>query len=138
MHTTGSDSYADDKLRPLRECVDLIESAFKVSGTVPTITERASLQKARLNLAKLASAQQTREFTQSESLSEEDQRYSDFFLEAFTTKAFLAEMDALRIAEGESMTESDMLTLAESIRNFGLAASWDDRAIFEESTLSSD
>ena len=49
-----------------------------------------------------------------------DSQYSDAFLDYFTTNALLNDMDALRVEEASTMTDSDMTTLAESIRLFGL------------------
>lgn len=135
--STDLASAIDSRFAPVEKCLDLIESALSSGDSKPSITEKASVTKARAHLIKLASTRMTNRSVGSNILSTEDEEFSDFFLDSFTSKAFLEELDALRRAEGTKMTEDDFATLAQSIRDFGLSIPATDRDIFKQSVSES-
>lgn len=135
--STALPSAIDSRFAPLEKCLDLIESALSSGNSKPSITEKASVTKARAHLVKLASTRMTNRSFGSKIPSTEDEGFSDFFLDSFTSIAFLEELDALRQAEGTKMTEDDFATLAQTIRDFGLSIPSADRDILKQAVSES-
>jgi len=128
----------DTRLQPVERCLESIQEALLKSDSAPSIVERVNLSSTKSYLHKLAKAHVNRNSLGSSSYTQADIEFSDFFLEAFTSKALFQEMDDLRKAEGGGMTEGDLATLADAIRGFGLSIPESDRVLFRESIDSSD
>ena len=131
MESTGEGLASDksSRLQTVAAVIDLISSQFAEKDVTPTIAEKSSLEKAKSHMRRLIATHQANSAPTSATLSAEDDEFSDTFLDAFTTKAFRAEIDSIRVSEGDSMTESDMATLANSIRSFGLGLSEAERSM---------
>ena len=105
------------------------ESAFVISGTDASKSEQISFRKAHANLQKLVK-QEASATTSARSSRDADSDFCDRFLEEFTNSTFLSEMDSLRTLEGVALTQNDLTTLAESIRNIGRSMPVEDRELF--------
>jgi hypothetical protein len=123
----------DERLVSVRNCLDIIESSIGSAENQASLAESHCLRKARSQLLKISAESQYRNRRSSKHRESEDNEFSDFFLDTFTTNSMLKEMDELRRAEGDQMTEGDLGTLAESIRNFGIELSHEERELFRES-----
>ena len=130
---SSAESDSTSRLQAARLCLDEIKNIFIASGAEPNLPEKVALERADARLNKVASQRRERESNISRVVSDEEKSFSETFLEAFTTRAFQQEIDDLRTTEGESMTEADFATLADSIRNFGLFLSQRDREAFAAS-----
>lgn len=124
----------DDRLGCVSSCLSSIAAFMESASPGATIGEKAAVERARVNLGRIARQRRSGRLGDSNERSLADTAFADSFLDSFTSRAFLSEMDSLRVSEGEKMTEAHMTTLAESIRWFGLGLSKADREVFMESS----
>lgn len=129
----GADSESNSRLTASVVCLTEINKFFEDSGKTPSLAEKIALQKAGSQFEKAAAHRKERACKTTQDQTSEDISFADSFLDAFSARAFSKEMDELRKNEGETMTEADFSTLANSIRNFGLFLSSQDREAFRHS-----
>ena len=125
--TRASITSGPDRLALASECVANIRSHATVSGRDLNHLEQSALERAEAQLQKLVAQRSEKETNISATRSHEDAAFGDRFLEFFTSEAFSEDLDSLRQSEGSRMSESDFLTLAESIKTFGLGMSVPDK-----------
>jgi len=112
-----------------KNCLDSIRSSSTLSGRPFNHLEQTSLNRAEIQLQKLAASRNENGRHGLGELSADDSSFADRFLEFFSAEAFSVDLDALRQSEGSNMSESDFSTLADSINSFGLGMSSSDKEI---------
>ena len=131
-HTSPTNSpVVPDRFRLAVECVSAIRESAARSGRSLNHLEDTVLNRADAQLRKLSDSRRENELNQSCARSHGDELFCDRFLDFFSTEAFSEDLDALRQAEGSSMTEADFSTLADSIKSFGYGMTPSDRKVLE-------
>ena len=121
----NTSSVTAERLSILSDFISKTEKKF-LEGQID-IPEQILLAKEQIS--KLIEHEERKNERKSETLSVEDEEFSNEFLEFFTTKAFSDELASLQ--EGNGMTGEDLEILAESIRSFGLVISKSERHLFQ-------
>ena len=132
--TTGpsqaSSQNNDDRLSAIARMIARIDDHIHQGELPQSSVDMINIETAKKQLSRLKKQQDEKQRSVKPTLSADDIRFADDFIEMFTMSAFSKELADLSQGENTTMSSDDMATLAESIRTFALGIDEKDRHLF--------
>jgi hypothetical protein len=129
---------APERIDRVKACISELHNLLERTETPLNSVDASSLERASELLYKIEKQHEHKRTGLFSELNPEDVFFSNAFLDLFASDAFREELDQLRQADGQSMSESDFSTLADSIRAFGIGLSNSHRELLIPGTENSD
>jgi hypothetical protein len=126
----GSSQNNDDRLSAIAQMIARIDDHIHQGELPQSPVDMINIETAKKQLSRLKKQQDEKQRSVKPTLSADDIRFADDFIEMFTMSAFSKELADLSQGENTTMSSDDMATLAESIRTFALGIDEKDRHLF--------